>query len=144
MTSVELGVRSLNKDQLDIKNLSICIYNNETDDITDERIEEFSLQHSIYNLLSNNSEHFITFIKMGRVTCDQFKPLKHAIVQELIIQGGRYGFIPTVLASIRLGVMKLLASFFEVVSSRVGTEDNREHDRSSHKCNLGFVGCEFQ
>ena len=81
MTSVELGVRSLNKDQLDIKNLSICIYNNETDDITDERIEEFSLQHSIYNLLSNNSEHFIIFIKMGRVTCDQFKPLEHAIVK---------------------------------------------------------------
>ena len=119
MASMELGVRSLNKDQLDIKNLSICIYINETDDIINECMEEFSLQHSVYNLLSNNSEHFITFLKMGRATCDQLKSLEHTIVQELIIQGGQYGFIPTVLAAIKLGVMKLLASFFEVISSRV-------------------------
>ena len=56
---------------------------------------------------------------MGRATCHQFKPLEHAIIQELITQGGQYRFIPTVLAAIRLGVMKRLASLFEVVSSRV-------------------------
>ena len=56
---------------------------------------------------------------MGRATCHQFKPLEHAIIQELIMQGGQYRFIPTVLAAIRLGVMKRLASLFEVASSRV-------------------------
>ena len=121
MESMKLGVRTLSKDQIDITKLNICIYTSDTDDtnVTDERIEEFLLQHSVYNLLSNNSEHFVIFLKTGKARCQQFKPLEHAIVQQLIIQGGSYGFVPTVLAAIRLGVMKLFASFFEVVSSRV-------------------------
>jgi len=120
MESMELGVRSLNKQKIDIKKLSTCIYINKTGEISDEElIKEYSLQHNIYNLLLNNSEHFVTFVKTGKAECQQLKPLEHAIVQQLIIHGGHYGFAPTVLAAIRLGVMKLLASFFEVVSSRV-------------------------
>ena len=116
---MELGMRTLKKDEIDTDNLSICVYTNENDNTIDERMEEFSLWHKVYNLLSNNSEHFVTFLKMGRATCYQYKSLEHVIVQELIIQGGPYGFIPTVLAAIRLGVLQLLVSFFEVVSSRV-------------------------
>lgn len=119
MESMELGVRTLSKDQIDINKLSIYIYTNETGNITDEHIEEVLLQRSVYNLLSNNSEHFVTFVKTGKAKCQQFKSLEHAIVQQLIIRGGQYGFIPTILAAIRLGVMKLLVSFFEAVSSRV-------------------------
>lgn len=117
MESMELGVRTLSKDNIDITNLSVCIYNDQVDDVSDAK--EFLLQHNIYNLLSNNSEHFVTFIKTGMAECRQFKSLEHVIVQQLIIHGGHHGFIPTVLLAVKLGVMKLLASFFEVVSTRV-------------------------
>ena len=119
MESMEIGVRALNIDKIDINKLSICIYCDETSNISDERVKEFSVQHSTYNLLSNNSEHFITFITTGKAESHQFKLLANTVVQQLIIQGGQYGFIPTVLAAVRLGVMKLFASFFEVVSLRV-------------------------
>ena len=119
MESMEPGVRALNKDTIDINKLSVCIYSDETNNISDERVKEFSIQHGPYNLLSNNSEHYIIFIKTGKPDSHQFRLLENAIVQKLIIQGGKYGFIPTVLAAIRLGVMKLFASFLEIVSLRV-------------------------
>lgn len=119
MESMELGVRTLSKDEIDINRLSVCIHD-EAGHVTDEeRIKEVLLQQNVYNLLSNNSEHFVTFVKTGKTDCQQFKPLKNAIVQQLIIRGGHYGFIPTVLAAVRLGVTRLLASFFEAVSSRI-------------------------
>ena len=117
MESMELGIRVLDNDKLDVSRLSICI--DETSDISDERVKEYSVHQNTYNLLLNNSEHFITFIKTGKAECQQFKLLANAIVQRLIIRGGQYGFIPTVISAIRLGVMKLFASFFEVVSLKV-------------------------
>ena len=117
MESMELGIRVLNKDKIDVNRLKICI--DETSYISDERVKEYSVHHNTCNLLSNNSEHFITFIKTGKAECQQFKLLANAIVQQLLIRGGQYGFIPTVISAIKLRVMKLLASFFEVVSFKV-------------------------
>jgi len=58
-------------------------------------------------------------VKTGKSECKKFKPLEHIILQQLIILSGHYGFIPTILAAIKLGVMNVLASFLEIVSSRV-------------------------
>ena len=121
IASMELGLRTLKEEDIKIENLSIWTYSNNPVDITEEerRVKEFTIKHGIYDLLSNNSEHFVTYIKTGKSECKKFKPLEHIIVQQLIILSGHYGFIPTILAAIRLGVMKVLASFLEAVSSRV-------------------------
>ena len=121
VASMELGLRTLKEEDIEIKNTSIWTYSDKPFDISEEerRVKEYTMKHGIYDLLTNNSEHFVTFIKTGKSECKKFKPLEHIILQQLIILSGHYGFIPTVLAAIRLGVMKVLASFLEIVSSRV-------------------------
>ena len=118
---MELGLRILKEEDVEIRSISIWTYTDKLTYISEEkrRVREFTMKHDLYDLLTNNSEHFVTYVKTGKSECKKFKPLEHIILQQLIILSGHYGFIPTILAAIKLGVMNVLASFLEIVSSRV-------------------------
>ena len=41
-----------------------------------QRLEEYKTQKTLYDFLSNNSEHFVTFIKTGTAQCEIVLELK--------------------------------------------------------------------
>ena len=51
-----------------------------------QRLEEYKTQNTLYDFLSNNSEHFVTFIKTGTAQCEIVSELKKALMKHFTAQ----------------------------------------------------------
>ena len=83
IASMELGLRILKEEDVEIRSISIWTYTDKLTYISEEkrRVREFTMKHDLYDLLTNNSEHFVTYVKTGESECKKFKPLEHIILQ---------------------------------------------------------------
>ena len=68
-----------------------------------KRIDKYKTEHTLYGFLSNNSEHFVTFVKTGTAQCEIVSEFKKALMKHFTAQVALHGGIDALKAALKDG-----------------------------------------
>ena len=89
-----------------------------------QRLKEYKTQRTLYAFLSNNSEHFVTFVKTGTATCEIAEEFKKALLKHVTAQVTNHGGIEALKAAIKDGnwsAMIVVLKKLNVISAEAKT-----------------------
>ena len=102
-SSLKLEKRVLDIAILELNCLKRKLYESTNISEEKERLEKYKIQKLLHGFLSNNSEHFVTFVKTGTAQCEIVSEFKKALRKHFTAQVAVHGGIDALKAAMKDG-----------------------------------------